>query len=1288
MKLFYRNRFELLLALLLLACNFTFSQDTDSDGIVDSIDIDDDNDGIIDIYECSAIIQFNNAAPLTASSLNDVQPGEKVIYSNAVVYGSQYYDIVLTIIAKNGSFTVDCNNELRIDSFDASADEYVTYSFDLVQSGSATVGDPDGIPATLYDITLESRDIDTRNNKDFTEISGINTTTVTSSVTTYLSATTNLEQAGFANGPDPAGFTLFRLDPTIVAPNTDWMNEPDDGGTQGDDPDFYLYMEFDQFSHVDLLFGSTGTDTNTSIRLTNFGISSSCDTDKDGVLNTLEIDSDNDGIPDNIEAQSTAGYIAPTGSVGANGVLLVYGAGITPIDSDNDLIFDMFDLDTDNDGIPDIQENGMADAIVTFTDDDTDGLDNIFETNGTNDATFDVNEDIENPSDLSILPDTDGDLAIGGDLDYRDGLDVFFSNATIDFDGVDDYVDSELDMSGMTKATVMTWIKLDPAFSNTGVIINQGNFLLDVDGSKILSTNVNSGLNSTDASNALLLNKWYHIAVIFDSALASDNLKLYLNGKLLKSISHPSLNGPIGTSSDKFTIGKSSNTNNDYFKGAIDEVRVFNTALTEGQLHQMIHQEIDNNSGVVKGKIVPKNITDFNTSATIPWSALEVYYPMTDITSSKTSDYSDNNLTATLHNIRTMQAQTAPMPYTTKADGDWELANKWTNGDVWNMAAKPETNPWSIIKVSHNMVAKNDINSHAIIIDANKSITVADDKVINNLWYLEINGTIDLQGDSQLIQGRESDLVTSADGKILRRQEGNANYYRYNYWSSPVGTQGVTTISDNNGAANNPNNTPFNLNMLKDGNGSKIQFTNALEEPGKVSTQWLYTFQNGVTYYGWSALNQNSAIQPGYGYTQKGLNGSENEQQYIFEGKPNNGTILIAADDVDGDSANESEKDVTLTTTLIGNPYPSALDAVQFINDNKPGTGNGTISGTILLWEQWAGSSHYLAEYEGGYGYINTLTTERAYQHADIPIVDQVITQGIKVPTFQIPIGQGFFVEVINDGDIEFNNGQRVFAKESDADGSSTNGSAFFRSSNSESTTSTESAAAETQILRLEFGVSSGASRSFVLGFSEDATDGYDYGLDGGLILDPPADDMGSLLEGQQYVIQAFAPYTQDKEIDLVLHASGSYTYTLKSTEISNFPVDQDLFIKDVLTGQDYNLRSTEPYNFTSLVGSFTDRFKVIFQDPATLSTEDITNDNILIYVKQPEEKLYVSQLTEQVKKLSITNLLGQPIISFDQIDNQTLENGLDISFLNTGIYIFSITFENNQTIDKKLIVQ
>jgi hypothetical protein len=227
----------------------------------------------------------------------------------------------------------------------------------------------------------------------------------------------------------------------------------------------------------------------------------------------------------------------------------------------------------------------------------------------------------------------------------------------------------------------------------------------------------------------------------------------------------------------------------------------------------------------------------------------------------------------------------------------------------------------------------------------------------------------------------------------------------------------------------------------------------------------------------------------------------------------------------------------------------------------------------------------------------------------------------------------------------------------------------------------------ETQILRLEFRVSSGASRSFVIGFAENTTDGFDYGYDGGLIQNPPPDDMGSLLNGQQYVIQAFAPITPDKEIDLVLHASGNFDYTLISTEISNFPEDQDLFLKDNLTGESFNLRSLKGYSFNSDPGTFTERFQVIFQDPASLSNQEFGYNNTLIYLNSLEDKFYAKSLTDKAVQLRIVNMLGQIVKYYHPINNQTLEYGIDISDLNTGIYMVSILTDNNNSIDKKVIV-
>ena len=118
-------------------------------------------------------------------------------------------------------------------------------------------------------------------------------------------------------------------------------------------------------------------------------------TDADGKKDYLDIDSDNDGIPDNIEGQTTASYIMPTlTDTDGDGLANVYdgtvgfgGTGIVPVDTDIDGTPDYLDLDTDADGALDAAEgndfnmNGFADDLITLTgvDTDGDGLDNRFD---------------------------------------------------------------------------------------------------------------------------------------------------------------------------------------------------------------------------------------------------------------------------------------------------------------------------------------------------------------------------------------------------------------------------------------------------------------------------------------------------------------------------------------------------------------------------------------------------------------------------------------------------------------------------------------------------------------------------------------------------------------------------------------------------------------------------------------------------------------------------------------------------------------------------------------------
>ncbi|MBL0181963.1 MAG: T9SS type A sorting domain-containing protein [Chitinophagaceae bacterium] len=142
---------------------------------------------------------------------------------------------------------------------------------------------------------------------------------------------------------------------------------------------------------IDGVMGTNGWSTTVS----GMGALNLRNTDGVGNPDYLDIDSDDDGIPDNIEGQSTAGYKMPVATdTDGDGIVNTYdnlvgfgGSGILVYDHDGDGTPDYRDLDSDGDSQPDIVEgndfnlNGQADDLVTLTglDTDADGLDNRFD---------------------------------------------------------------------------------------------------------------------------------------------------------------------------------------------------------------------------------------------------------------------------------------------------------------------------------------------------------------------------------------------------------------------------------------------------------------------------------------------------------------------------------------------------------------------------------------------------------------------------------------------------------------------------------------------------------------------------------------------------------------------------------------------------------------------------------------------------------------------------------------------------------------------------------------------
>lgn len=170
-------------------------------------------------------------------------------------------------------------------------------------------------------------------------------------------------------------------------------------------------------------------------------------------------------------------------------------------------------------------------------------------------------------------------------------------NYSLNFDGTDDYANmgnpSSLQITG--SLALSAWIKTSE--TNQGGIVskwyntagNRGYRFLTNNGT--LSLNISSdGTANADCSIAAGINNgaWHHVVAVFDAA--SGTARIYKNGSLIKTctgfpnaIYNPTQNFNIGTS-DAGTAGGNTYT------GQIDDVQLFNYALTPAQVKNLTNQ--------------------------------------------------------------------------------------------------------------------------------------------------------------------------------------------------------------------------------------------------------------------------------------------------------------------------------------------------------------------------------------------------------------------------------------------------------------------------------------------------------------------------------------------------------------------------------------------------------------------------------------------------------------------------------------------------------------------------
>ena len=848
------------------------------------------------------------------------------------------------------------------------------------------------------------------------------------------------------------------------------------------------------------------------------------------------------------------------------------------------------------------------------------------------------------------------------------------------FDGRNDFVEDTPIFGGSQEASMMGWIRIDPAASGNQMIFGQERIHLMFRNSNRIYARVNSAIIQ---SEPMPKNQWMHVAMSYSAI--TGKFTLYVNGS--EAIT-TTVSGAVDADNTPFTMGKRAASNTNYFNGCMDEVRLFNKALSADEIQKMVYQEIENNSGTVRGAVIPRDVTNFmdpNNSTALEWNSLERYFRFDDYRGDIVDDLStpsiDVGTGAKMHNIKILEVQSAPMPFVTQQSGDLETALSIPSQGV--IGADAIKYDWSIVHIKHNDVSFNSRQKHVGLLidelDANANpieFSVKEDSEINVSWYLKLDGFMDLEGEAQLIQGLDSYLDPSSKGHIERDQQGTADTFTYNYWSSPVGTQNST--SNNNG---------FTLNAgIKDGSNpatpNSINFVNSYNgssgNPIGISKRWLYKYNNlpDGNYSDWAAINPNTPLLTGEGYTMKGpgTGGITAPQNYVFNGKPNNGDINLPLN-----AGNDY---------LIGNPYPSALDAVQFILDNGP-TISGSearITGTLYFWEHWGGGSHNLSDYQGGYATFNLSgsTPSASYGSSDPDVSNQGV--GTKLSGRFIPVSQGFFVVGETNGLINFNNGQRAFQKETSGN------SVFFRNSsdtpNSDSSADADdNAYADTRMkFRIGFNSVGTIHRQLLLTIDDNATPGIDWGYDG-KHNDAQIDDMFWMIADESYNIQASNAIEENTSFPLGIHTHVEGLNTIKIDALENVPNDIDIYIHDLENDSYHDLRNSD-FEFELAAGDHFSKFELSFgtSDNETLHTNTTAENTIDVFYSNASKSIVlVNPDLIKVTSIAVLNLLGQRLLQIEDLSELDYSE-YQVKSLSAGTYI--ITMETvSGSISKKVLV-
>jgi hypothetical protein len=497
-----------------------------------------------------------------------------------------------------------------------------------------------------------------------------------------------------------------------------------------------------------------------------------------------------------------------------------------------------------------------------------------------------------------------------------------------------------------------------------------------------------------------------------------------------------------------------------------------------------------------------------------------------------------------------------------------------------------------------------------VTIQSNHTLTVVNQIIVDGP---PLPCALILESEASLIQLNN---LTNTSPIYYRRNSAPMRKFDYTYWSSPVLNQNLALFSPN-------------TNISK-----------------------FYTWDTAS--YNWLNINPNSTtmdLAKGYIVRAPDVAPFNTTTSNVFAseffGIPNNGTITTP---------------ITVTglndLNLIGNPYPSAINADTFLMFNSLLNG-GVLNGTLYFW------THNTPITSNNYSYNDYASYNLTGGVGTIAASSPCVGCNNSIPNGKIGSGQSFFIQGTGNGVATFNNAMRIAG----------NNNQFFKSNSLQSTT------IEKNRIWIEIKNNQGAYKQTLVGYIQGATNEIDSQFDGSYLDIGNPIGLYSISNTNKLAIQGKTlPFNETDQVHLGFKTSIADNLEIKISNFDGLFTNQNIYLEDRLLNIIHDIKAT-PYTFSSPEGTFEDRFILRFTE-ANLGIQDLDNNELIVHKSQ--NNIVITSRNMTINNVSIFNIQGGLIYNLENSEQSNLEI---TSLPKNALLLVKIKTSNNQVFVKKIVL-